>query len=139
MTSAPDSSTTAIDLELFRLPENQGTRASSVTREEAGECVSVVPSSEKMQGEFLAGPIKLDWLAQAAKLPGAALAVAILVRHLHTMRGREWVVLSNFQVARFGISPSGKRRAISALVAEGLIRIDQRPGCAPRVIPVGDR
>lgn len=139
MTSASDSSAKIIDLELFRLPEPQTIRASPVTTEEACATACAVREGDKVLGEFLAGPIKMDWLAQAASLPGAALAVAMLVRHLHTMRGRDWVVLSNVQVARFGISPSGKRRAIAALVANGLIRIDQRPGCAPRLIPVGDR
>lgn len=58
-------------------------------------------------GEFLARPICMEWLGAAAGLPGAALHIAILIRHYYMMRGQDWVVLSNSAVARFSNQGAG--------------------------------
>jgi len=93
-----------------------------------------------MRGEFLSGPIRMEWLHAAARLPGATLAVALQIRHLHKMRGPEWVVLSNGTVEGFGVSPSAKARALKELVKAGLVEMQPPlPGCAPRVLPIGDK
>ena len=76
------------------------------------------------------------WLERAARLPGSALSVALLIRHLYKMRGTDPVVLSNIQADRFGVSANAKRRALRVLEEAGLIRVEQCKGCAPRVIPV---
>lgn len=126
---------------LFALPTTMVEAPSSVASE------APVPSSSTKtsvgqqinDGEFLAGPIRMGWIESAANLPGGALPVALLVRHLHVMRGRDWVVLSNAAVLRLGVSSSAKARAVVALEDAGLIEVqDRRSGCAPRVRPVGD-
>ena len=86
-------------------------------------------------GEFLAGPIGFGWLERAAQLPGAALHIAIVVRHLAKLRNLEWVPLSNRDVARFGVKPDAKNRAILALEAAGLIEVKRQTGQSPRVKP----
>ncbi|GAA6208438.1 hypothetical protein NBRC116601_17310 [Cognatishimia sp. WU-CL00825] len=131
----------AFDLSLFTLPETLGDASSSLAAEQPATLPSTTTSvgQQVNDGEFLAGPIRIGWIEAAANLPGAALPVALAVRHLHVMRGRDWVVLSNAAVRRFGVSSSAKARAVVVLEGAGLIEVqDRRSGCAPRVRPIGD-
>lgn len=131
----------AFDLSLFTLPESLGDVSSSLAAKQSATPPSA-PKSMGQQvndGEFLAGPIRMGWIEAAARLPGAALQVALMVRHLHVMRGRGWVVLSNVAMLRFGVSSSAKARAVRDLEDAGLIEVkDRRPGCSPRIRPIGD-
>ena len=45
--------------------------------------------------------------------------------------------LSNIKLAGYGVSRYAKERAIEELEAAGLITVDQKPGCAPKVRWVG--
>lgn len=123
----------AIDFDHFRLPAEPALpdpprpTARSTPRN---------PTREVITGEFLAA-IPMKWLERAARLPGSALAVALLIRHLYKMRGPDPVVLSNIQADRFGVSASAKRRALTELEEAGLIGIvEQLPGRAPLVVPL---
>jgi len=132
----------AFDLSLFDLPTAKMGGTSSLAAPILHPQPSIPTSVDQpITGEeFLAGPIRMGWLEAVAKVSGAAFPVALLVRHLHMMRGRDWVVLSNKAVERFGISASAKARAVAALKEAGLIEVQSRQlGCAPRVKPVGDR
>lgn len=132
----------AFDLSLFGLP--------MIKLDDTSDFAAPMPTppqstrasvGQRITGEeFLAGPIRMAWIEAAARLPGAALSVALMVRHLHVMRGKEWVVLSNAAMKPMGISPSAKARAVKALEGAALIEVDKRQnGQAPRVQPLGDR
>lgn len=130
------------DLNLFTLPDAVTDTSSSLAAKQGVTSPSTTTSAgcRIHDGEFLAGPIRMEWMEAAARLPGAALKVALMIRHLHVMRGRDWVVLSNHVMGRFGVSSSAKARAVVALEEAGLIEVqDRRSGSAPRVRPVGDR
>lgn len=131
----------ALDLSLFTLTETLGDASPSLAAKQPAALPSTTTSvgQQVNDGEFLAGPIRMGWIEAAAKLPGAALPVALAVRHLSVMRGRDWVVLSNTAVKRFGVSSSAKARAVVVLEGAGLIEVqDRRSGCAPRIRPIGD-
>ncbi|WP_145279440.1 hypothetical protein [Tautonia plasticadhaerens] len=82
-----------------------------------------------MPGQFLKGPIPLDWLSAAARLPGKApLAVALAIRFESGRRGdAESVKVTNPLVARLGVSRKSKYAALSALEGAGLIRVSRQP------------
>ena len=83
---------------------------------------------------FLKGPIKLDLLQRAGRLPGKALAVLLAVRHRADLQGALDVTLPTEFLVAWGVSRDAKRRALAALEEEGLIRIvDRQPGHSTRV------
>ncbi len=126
------------DLSQFQLPTKSASIPSvpSITT----PTTRTMPIDQIKGEEFLAGPIRMGWIEAAARLPGAALQVALLVLHLHVMRGRDWIVLSNVAAKKLGVSSSAKSRALVELEAAGLVEIQiRKPGCAPRVKPVGDK
>ena len=91
-----------------------------------------LPRSKKGE-HFLKGPIPLNWLTAAARLPGKALHVAIALwfRAGLTRSGR--VPLSNLAVEPFGVERDTKRRALRHLEAEGLISVERPPNASPVV------
>lgn len=130
-----------LDLSQFALPTTMVDVSSSLAAEPPARAPTGTATMAQRidDGEYLAGPICMGWVGAAANLPGAALDIAILIRHYYMMRGQDWVVLSNSAVARFGVSTSAKSRALKVLKEAGLIETqDPRAGCAPRVKPVGD-
>ncbi|MDX8346512.1 hypothetical protein SLH49_00825 [Cognatiyoonia sp. IB215446] len=130
-----------LDLSLFALPKTLDDSCSSLTTKQPVPPSSTMTSVDQQihGGEFLAGPIRMEWIEAAARLPGAALPVALLVRHLYVLRGQDWVVLSNAAVKRFSVSSSAKGRAVEVLEEAGLIEVqDRRAGRAYRVRPIGD-
>lgn len=96
-------------------------------------------SASRMDFEFFAGPIDMEWLMAAAKLPGAALNVALAIQHQASLRKEEWVPLSNGDAERFGVKRDAKTRAIVLLEEAGLIEVSSKTGQSPRVRIVGDR
>jgi len=82
---------------------------------------------------FLKGPIPLDWLALAARLPGRSLHVAILLWYAAGLQKTATVSLSNTLAQRFGIERNAKYRALRWLEHEGLVSVENNAGQAPRV------
>lgn len=86
----------------------------------------------------LCGPIPIDWLAAAARLPGRSLHVGVALwitsenYRLHT------VPLSNLASLRFGLDRNAKYRALAWLEEAGLIVVQRKLGRAP-VITILDR
>ncbi len=82
---------------------------------------------------FLKGPIPLDWLGRAARLPGRSLHVAILLWYAAGLQKTARVSLSNTLARRFGIERNAKYRALRWLEQAGLVSVENNAGQAPRV------
>lgn len=111
--------------------------------------VTANPSSQqtpKSKGQrayrFLKGPIPLQWLADAAALPGKSLAVGLIIWHLYGMSREDPrpISLGNSLPEKFGITRSAKYRALQWLATAQLITVDQKTGRNPlvKIVPVGD-
>lgn len=69
----------------------------------------------------------------AARLPGRALAVGIVLWHLVGLR-RHWTVrLSPSKTRSLGLSPRVTRRGLKALEGAGLVAVDRHRGRSPEV------
>jgi hypothetical protein len=77
---------------------------------------------------FLRGPVPLEQLATAARLPGSALAVLLLIHHQTVVTQLATVRLSAGLLREFGIDRAGKARAIRALEGVGLVRVTRASG-----------
>jgi hypothetical protein len=84
---------------------------------------------------FIYGPLSLEWLSRANRLPGKALWVALIIRHLEGLNRRKRVSfpLSNVEAVRWGIHRNAKCRALTALEQAGLIAVERKPGASPLV------
>jgi hypothetical protein len=83
-------------------------------------------SSNRQRGPFLKGPISLMWLERAGRLPGKALHVALVIRHVQSLnRGDGTIVLTNQWLKNFGIDHHAKRRALVALEEAKLIAVER--------------
>ena len=93
------------------------------------ETVWVQKHRQRRLARFLKGPIKLDLLQRAARLPGKALVVLLALRHRADLRGSSEVTLPTDYLAQWGVGQTAKARALAALEGAELIRIvDRRPG-----------
>ncbi len=90
---------------------------------------------------FLKGPIPLDWLEIAARLPGRSLHVGISLWFLGGMHRSRVIALSNHTSRRFGLDRNSKYRGLEWLERAGLICVQRKMGRAPIVTilePCGD-
>lgn len=83
--------------------------------------------------EHLRGPIPLDWLSKAARLPGKSLHVGIALWFMGGVQKSRTVPLSNITSLRFGLDRNAKYRALAWLEQAGLIAVERKLGCAPIV------
>jgi hypothetical protein len=83
--------------------------------------------------KFLKGPIPWKWIARAAELPGAALAVGLCIWRLVGATRRSSVKLSNKECELLGVSRYAKSRALRSLELAGLVSVEHRRGRFPRV------
>lgn len=82
---------------------------------------------------FLKGPISLVMLADAARLPGKALALYIAPRYRCDLEGRSTVTLPAALLRAFGIDRDAKARALRELEHAGLIRVERTTGRTARI------
>jgi hypothetical protein len=82
---------------------------------------------------FLKGPVPWPWIEVAARLPGKALAVGLVLWRLHGAVKSKTVSLSNGEVEALGVDRNAKSRALRDLERAGLITVERQPGCSPRV------
>lgn len=83
----------------------------------------------KVAGRFLRGPIPWAWLITAARLPGRALHVGIVLWHLAWRTGDMKVSLSLTRTAKeLECDRSSGSRALSALERAGLVTVKRRNG-----------
>ncbi|WP_173498363.1 hypothetical protein [Marinobacterium sp. xm-g-59] len=86
-----------------------------------------------INGRFLKGPIPLNWLTAAAKLPGKTLEVSCAIWFLVAVNKSQCVKLSNKLLKEFGVDRYAKNRALQRLEERGLITLVQKTGCSPEI------
>jgi hypothetical protein len=84
------------------------------------------------RGQFIP-PIPAEWFNAAGRLPGKALIVAGVIRFEAAKRHSTQVKLTGRMTESFGIRPTTRHRALAALAAAGLIRIERRFGPSPMI------
>ncbi len=84
-------------------------------------------------GRFLKGPIPLNDIALAARLPGAALPVFLAVHHQVALTRQPRVRLPRALMAELDVSKDGKARALRHLESAGLVRVERNRGRQPVV------
>ena len=77
---------------------------------------------------FLKGPIPLDWLGRAARLPGKALNVALAICWLHGMTKNAPVKLTKKALSHFNVSRDAATDGVTRLEDAGLIGVERHPG-----------
>ena len=98
-----------------------------------GNAPVIVPSSphpprHQPGGAFLKGPIPWDWLVQAGRLPGQALAVSLVLWREAGCENRRTLPFRLSLARQFGMHPDTARRALHALEQAGLISTVCIPG-----------
>jgi len=92
------------------------------------ETAAVVQARRRRARRFLKGPIPLDDLARAARLPGQALTVYLAVHHRMALTREKRVRLPHALMLEFGVTKDAKARALRQLEAAGLVRVERRTG-----------
>ena len=83
--------------------------------------------------KFLKGPVPWSWIKAAARLPGSALAVGLTLWRLSGATKSKTVRLANSETEALGVGRSAKSRALVALERAGLVIVERRIGCLPKV------
>lgn len=118
------------DIERLRLPNEQIMKQIQSTPKEK----KVSSKAHRTQGEFLKGPIPLDWLGCAAKLSGkASLATALAIMFEVGRRRSQEITLTTAILERFGVNRKAKYRALVQLENAGLISVVRQPRRNPLV------
>lgn len=107
------------------IPEILSTRAGPAANQNA--------SSANIQGKFLRGPVPLDWLLQAAKLPGRTLHVGVALWYLDGFNRTRTVQLKPSVIRELGMDRHASYRALNRLEAAGLVSVVHKRGAAPMV------
>ena len=93
-------------------------------------------STANISGYFVKGPIPLDWLEQAARLPGKALATGLAVWFVVGLTGSNTVKLKRKTLNRFGIARQAFYRALEQLERAGLIAVERKLGQSPKITTI---
>ena len=102
-----------------------------------GETEVETPASHtrtRRTARFLKGPIPLEAIAQAACLPGKALAVYLAVHHRCDLESRSNITLPAALLTQLGVNRNAKARALQHLEQAGLVRIERKVGTATRIL-----
>ena len=92
------------------------------------------PKGEKrLEGWFLRGPFPGRQIEIAARLPGKALIIWLLVHHQCQLRREEEITLPATLLAKVGVSPDAKASALHRLEAAELVAVTWRLGRSPRI------
>lgn len=83
--------------------------------------------------KFLRGPIPLNWVSIAARLPGKSLHVGIAIWFTASLAKSATVPLSNIASLTFGLDRNAKYRALQWLEEAGLIAVERKLGRSPLV------
>jgi hypothetical protein len=93
----------------------------------------VAPETGVRPAGFIKGPLPLDWMQRAARLPGKTLQVALALWYLAGLQKSLTVKLASKPLDAMGVSRDAKYDALARLAAAGLVAVDQKPGQAPIV------
>ena len=81
-----------------------------------------------MSVPFLKGPVPMDWLSAAGKLPGKAFNLGIAIWWLANMANSKKVKLTGRALGYVGISRDATSDALKRLEENGLILVKRLPG-----------
>jgi hypothetical protein len=98
--------------------------------------LATLPVKEKGQGKkrrFIRGPIPARWIEQAARLPGRALHVAVLIRYLDGFEKTGTVKLRPSVRNLYGMDRFSCMRGLDQLESAGLISVLRKRGSSPVV------
>lgn len=114
-----------MDLDALRLPDTPLPTTSAVL---------IMPAEvPRKRALFLKGPVPLDWLAAAGRLPGKGLQVGLVIWHRAGVARAHTVSVPTALLADFGVDRFAKRRALDALAGAGLISVQHHRGRHPVV------
>lgn len=94
-------------------------------------------AKQRRATRFLKGPIPMQLIAAANRLPGCALAVMLAIHHQTTLTSKPFVGLPAKLMDELGISRHAKARALRVLELAGLVRVDRQLGRAAQVMLIG--
>ena len=118
------------DLDRLRLP----IEPSGKPFETSLKTAAFSPKSIRIDGEFLKGPIPMDWLSEASRLSGKApLAVALAIWFQSGRKKNKTVKLTNETLDRLNVKRKAKYAGLAALEEAKLIKVDQKRGKNPVV------
>jgi hypothetical protein len=87
----------------------------------------------KIGKKFIKGPISLKWISIAARLPGKALHVALVLKFLEGLTRSRKISLSNKILNLFGVDRFAKARGLKELENANLIVVARKQGRSPVV------
>ena len=91
-------------------------------------------SIRRSKGQFIKGPIPMDWLIKAANLSGKTIHVALeLWRESGCRRSRNDIPLSTDKLQSLGVGRKASYAALKHLEAAKLITVERRRGRLSRV------
>jgi hypothetical protein len=90
-------------------------------------------SRVRHQERFLKGPIPLQEISLAARLPGKALALFLAIRHQADLTNKPSVTLPARLLVELGISRDAKARGLKSLESAGLVSVVRLRGRAARI------
>ncbi len=82
---------------------------------------------------FLKGPVPWDWLCEAAKLPGKALHVAVVLWHVSGLTRSRDVRLEQRHLKSFGLGRKAVYAGLKAMQNLGLVGLKKKTGSRPTV------
>ena len=86
----------------------------------------------RINARFLKGPILMQDIGAAARLPGQALSVFLALHHQTALTKKQWVTLPKGLLMQLGISRDAKARALQQLEAAALVRVVRSKGKTAR-------
>jgi hypothetical protein len=98
------------------------------------EAQAVQPRSPKRhlvnvsEERFLRGPVSWPWLVRAARLPGRALHVALVLQQQKGWRNSESFTFTLTRMQELGLDEQAARRGLRELQAARLIALARKPG-----------
>jgi len=85
-------------------------------------------SKAKQVSLFIKGPIPMDWISAAAKLPGKAIHVALALYWMDGMNPQKRFKITRRALELFKVSDDAYRDALLRMEAAKLIRVSRSPG-----------
>ena len=88
---------------------------------------------DRNRQNFLAGRFPLEWLSRAARAHPRGLEMLLLTKRAVDMAREQPVTVPDELCAEFGVTRQTRYRALRALEAAGLIRVEWHNGRLPRI------
>lgn len=82
---------------------------------------------------FLRGPVPLEWLRQAADLPGKTLNVAIALWWQHGMSKGKPIKLTQTALRYLNVERDAASAGLARLELAGLVEVERKPGQRPSI------